>query len=1271
MAFDEAAFKKELRTLHRALAADLVARADRPEVEPALRAAHRVSAETHRTGEDYALWRRHFAEQAASAWTLSTLFARVLEDRGFLRRRRIAGPEARESRDALAHLAPHLGTRDYLLVVFQELMEFDAARPLFEPRHNLAWHLGPSEDGARRLIQHFETPDAADPTKLAYTFPGRPERGPAEPDRVEEPFADTRLLGDIYEDLDEDARKRFALLQTPHFVESFILDRTLTPALATFGLGSPEDPIRLIDPACGSGHFLLDAFARLYRRWSEEAPAAGRVEWVRRALRSVAGVDVNPFAVAIARFRLTLAALEAADLTTLEGAPAFDINVTTADTLLWGGDGQGAFRDSDGAAWTESQLFEVENRAEIERIFGRRYQVVVGNPPYIAPKDDVLNAEYRKRYETCYRAYSLAVPFTERFFQLAVEGGYLGMITANSFMKREFGRKLIEEYLPGKDLTAIYDTSGARFPGHGTPTVILIGRNQPRTRDVVPMAMGVRAEPGKPSLPERGLVWQSIAEHGDQIGFQNAYISVSEVPGATLSEHPWCPRGGGAAELKARLERHANRTLARLDAVVGFMVVTREDDAYVTGGATARLGVPAEHQRPLALGESVRNWSVVDVVAIWPYTPGTLFTATGAGQTACERVLWPMRALLTRRIAYGHSQLERGLTWFEYSMFFRERYPGLTAAYAEVATHNHFVLDRAGRVFTQSAPVVKLPGATEDEHLELLGLLNSSTLGFWMRQVFQAKAGSGIGRGIQPEGWMERIQYDGTKLQRAPLVSCPAVLPYARALDALGQEVSRPLLDGLPPAALASPSALRAEIAARLARRREVLACMRGLQEELDWLVYEAYGLIPPGAGRVLPPEQVPLLTLGHRPFEIAMARQVAAGELETAWFERHGSTPTTEIPDCYPPEYRERVQARLDLIASVHEIGLIEQPEYKRRWSADDLDERVKGELRERLLDRIETARSNAREPQSVRAIAHGLEREPEVRALGEVFADRPDFDLERLAGELLAEESVPAFVACRYTATGLEKRATWERVWDLQRREDRGEKVGEIEPPQKYTSADFQGNAWTHRGKLDVPKERFVSYPGCEGGGDPTPLYGWAGWDHLQRARALAQLFERRRREDRWEGDRLVPMLAGMHELVPWLLQWHNEPSVEFDGERPGEAFDGWFKSQLGALALSRGNLEAWRPARAGARRGRPSSRSSPGGRGGANALDPERVLATLRDLGGEAALKPLAEALGAPQTAVRAAADALVEGGRLALVRKKPITYGLTAEPIPAES
>jgi hypothetical protein len=64
---------------------------------------------------------------------------------------------------------------------------------------------------------------------------------------------DTRFLGDLYQDLSEAAKKRYALLQTPIFVEEFILDRTLDPAIAEFGL----EQVRLIDPTCGSGHFLI------------------------------------------------------------------------------------------------------------------------------------------------------------------------------------------------------------------------------------------------------------------------------------------------------------------------------------------------------------------------------------------------------------------------------------------------------------------------------------------------------------------------------------------------------------------------------------------------------------------------------------------------------------------------------------------------------------------------------------------------------------------------------------------------------------------------------------------------------------------------------------------------------------------------------------------------------------------------------------------------------------------------------------------------------
>ena len=98
-----------------------------------------------------------------------------------------------------------------------------------------------------------------------------------------------------------------------------------------------------------------------------------------------------------------------------------------------------------------------------------RYDVVVGNPPYITVKDKALNQIYRSKYaDVCKGTYALTVPFMKLFFALAKTGerpGWVGQITSNSFMKREFGSKLIEDFLASMDLRLVVDTSGAYIPG--------------------------------------------------------------------------------------------------------------------------------------------------------------------------------------------------------------------------------------------------------------------------------------------------------------------------------------------------------------------------------------------------------------------------------------------------------------------------------------------------------------------------------------------------------------------------------------------------------------------------------------------------------------------------------------------------------------------------------------------------------------------------------------------------------------------------------------
>ena len=73
-------------------------------------------------------------------------------------------------------------------------------------------------------------------------------------------------------------------------------------------------------------------------------------------------------------------------------------------------------------------------------------------------------------------------------------------------MKREFGKKLIEEYFPQVDLTHVIDTSGAYIPGHGTPTVILFGRRRfARSDSTIRAVLGIRGEPAQPEDPAQGF----------------------------------------------------------------------------------------------------------------------------------------------------------------------------------------------------------------------------------------------------------------------------------------------------------------------------------------------------------------------------------------------------------------------------------------------------------------------------------------------------------------------------------------------------------------------------------------------------------------------------------------------------------------------------------------------------------------------------------------------------------------------------------------------
>lgn len=293
------------------------------------------------------------------------------------------------------------------------------------------------------------------------------------------------LLGNAYQALSEESRKHRALAQTPRYVTSLLLALAFGPAAD--GHGSMRG-FRMIDPSCGTGHILIESLltaATWIRpgRGGQHVDSPARIE---AALRVVHGVDLDPYAALIARLRLVVMATAMCRSHRIALPAEWPVNVAAADALL---------------------------DREHPLLVRGRYHVVLANPPYITPKAAADRDAVRAAYpEVCRGRYALSLPFHQLSTELLVPGGWCAQLTASSFMKREFGKPFVEGYLPRFDLRWVIDTSGAYIPGHGTPTVILVHRNQTPVSDKVSVVRGSRGEPSGPVDPSRGLVWRAIEE---------------------------------------------------------------------------------------------------------------------------------------------------------------------------------------------------------------------------------------------------------------------------------------------------------------------------------------------------------------------------------------------------------------------------------------------------------------------------------------------------------------------------------------------------------------------------------------------------------------------------------------------------------------------------------------------------------------------------------------------------------------------------------------
>ncbi|MBQ0847316.1 BREX-2 system adenine-specific DNA-methyltransferase PglX [Streptomyces sp. BH-SS-21] len=1158
-----------------------------------LRDEYKTARQAGLTSGTWAGWLDARLSQVATAWVLATVMIRFCEDNELLDIPFAVHPADLTGEDSYS-ARTHTTAGDVLVHAVDRLRAHPAMASVFDGSGHPFRQLRPSDEVGREVLSVWRRRNPDGTLRHDFTDASR----------------STEFLADLHSALNERARKSYGQTSTPRFVVDLIHDLVLEPALAeyaadrTSGTGGLSG-FRVVDPACGSGAFLLDAYERLFRRWSDTRPDMSPWQRAARALRSVHGCDIDPGAVNVTRFRLLLAAMNSTGERRLDKVPDLSLVVATGDSLLYGRTTRPSRTTSPGLLRSEFDECQA-HPSEVDEYAARHgfllpasYHVVTTNPPYITVADKALSATYRDLYESCSGAYTLPVPFTELAFELARRGeagGRVGLFTSNSFMKREFGRNLVEHTLARVEITHVIDTSGAYIPGHGTPTVILAGRNHvadPGTP--VHTVVGRRSEPSAPAVPEQGHVWQSLRALAFMTGAVSEWAESYEQDRKQLSVFPWSLTPLAARDVLRRME--TGERLGDRVVRIGYAANTGADDLFcATGGTFRRQGAEESATVPVLTGSEVRDWSASPALkAFFPRTPQRFDPVIDLHSLpGHHRRLWPYRTVLKER-----KGAKKSSPWYDWHHIAStgDAHPW-SLVFPWVATHPHFSLLRGAAVPLNSAPVIKLPKSTSAEsHLGLLGTLNSSAVSFWLKQMSQSKGQSRVDqlRGSEAGGdaWAKIYEFTSTRLLDLPL---PAEFPVAEAaeLDRLSAESQHVLREIAAPDTRVTADFL----GSAKARSSSLRARMIALQEELDWEVYAHYNLISDAGELTGPVEDVPALAIGERAFEIVLARRAATGEVQTQWFTRHSATPLTDVPQHWPPAYRDLVRRRVDAIQRSTSLGLLEQPEYKRRWAVEPWEARIHAVLRQRLLDHCEaphlwfeispTGRQPV--PRTVRQLTELLGGNEDFTRLAGLYA--PAAGVSEVLLDLLTDEHVPQAAPLRYKASGLAKRRVWEETWEAQRREDRQEIADDVHhstpAPPRFMAVDFmKPSYWRHRGKFDIPDERFVSLASSASPLSPLTPIGWAGWSADERALAVCRLLASDSHAHAQRPASAVPLLRAFADLLPWTaaVTRGTAPSPPLEGS---ESLRHAYEQHLTRLGLSAEDVDTWRPP--APKRGRP---------------------------------------------------------------------------------
>ena len=233
-------------------------------------------------------------------------------------------------------------------------------------------------------------------------------------------------------------RKEQGIYYTPTYIVDYIVKNTVGELLKNKKIKAKD--LRILDPACGSGSFLIKAFDYLYDKLSSgedskqyRIDSQGQYSIKTEILKNnLYGVDLDNKAVEITKLNLLLKAAEKNRRLPEE----IDVNIKHGNSLI----------NDETVAGLNAFKFE-EQFKDIMSKGG--FDVVIGNPPYVKARDtkDLVTRKFIEesgQYKTPYKMWDLYIAFVERGIQLLKTDGFFAMIIPDTIGMADYTQKLVD-----------------------------------------------------------------------------------------------------------------------------------------------------------------------------------------------------------------------------------------------------------------------------------------------------------------------------------------------------------------------------------------------------------------------------------------------------------------------------------------------------------------------------------------------------------------------------------------------------------------------------------------------------------------------------------------------------------------------------------------------------------------------------------------------------------------------------------------------------------